>query len=840
MAEPRSVHGGDLPFDEQWIRDQARAQLFGAAVPSTIGRFRVARRLGAGGMGTVYAAHDDALDRPVAIKLLHATGDPNANARLDAEARALASLAHPHVVAVHEVGTVRDDRFIVMELVDGSTLRTWQAEAGRPVASILHAYLQAGEGLAAAHRRGLIHRDFTPDNVLIDQDDARARVADFGLATEYDLPDEGPGAEPEASTQPGSSLSRTSRRHRGGTPAYMAPEQHRGLPASAASDQYAFCVSVFEALAGMRPADGGELPGGLPRRLHRALARGLDEDPTRRWPSLEPILDALRPRRRVLPWVALGSIGAAAALSLAIPSTPTCDPPHRSDDAAVLELRASFGAASDAAAGRTVSSALEAARAAHGDAVVRACTLAPKRTSAETEAARACLDEVERAHDALLARLRAPDARSRVSAPLLVEMLLPTARCNDDAALARWHPTPEQAWTDLLEAWIDLAALPVPPSAIEWTDARWKALTDDAAPASIRALALRVRAGRALRDGRAADAIGDLEACAAEAERVDLPALRIDALAALAYAVGQDRKRLNEAKQIASTAIAALDALGGHPVLRARVLHNLASVTARVRPPDYDAALARHDEAIAALEEAVGAKHPLTLRTNLGRHATRSRAGAPDPSLDATVAEVRAQWGDAHPTSAMALRIAGLAQLRRDDPKAAAETLRDAREATETRLGPEHPDLASDLYNEALALRALSRWSEAKVALQRGLHLHERTHGPEHPELIPWLTQLARTELALEDHEAATQTVRRALTLAELDGAAAKDFAKLRVLLAESLLPTDPITARVHATQAQTFLDDHAGFDALRRRARVVLDATSPGRPGSAAQSRSR
>lgn len=164
-----------------------------APVDETLGRYEITRVLGRGGMGVVYAARDPDLDRTVAIKVLRdgeGGGTEGARARLLREARAMARLNHPNVITVHEVGTAGETDFVAMELIEGGTLTSWRAEASRGWREIVKLFLGAGAGLAAAHRAGLIHRDFKPDNVLVDAS-GRVVVTDFGLARP-------PRPEPEA------------------------------------------------------------------------------------------------------------------------------------------------------------------------------------------------------------------------------------------------------------------------------------------------------------------------------------------------------------------------------------------------------------------------------------------------------------------------------------------------------------------------------------------------------------------------------------------------------------------------------------------------------------------
>ncbi len=167
-SEPRKTchHGGTLPLANQLARADLKARLFGAPAESTrVGRYAVLRRLGAGGMGVVYVAYDEELGRKIALKLVHpGHHDPDASARSRREAQALARLSHPNVVQVYEVGEYQGQVYLAMEFVPGQTLRAWQAQAPRAWRDLVGMYLQAGRGLAAAHARGLVHRDFKPES----------------------------------------------------------------------------------------------------------------------------------------------------------------------------------------------------------------------------------------------------------------------------------------------------------------------------------------------------------------------------------------------------------------------------------------------------------------------------------------------------------------------------------------------------------------------------------------------------------------------------------------------------------------------------------------------------
>ncbi len=296
-----------------------------------VGRYRLLEALGSGSMGTVFRAHDPQLGRDVAIKTLHssraAAGDlptlghslREARGRFAAEARAMAAVSHPNVVAVYDGGVADDVVFLAMELVEGQTLKQW-LQTKRCWREIVEAFVQAGRGLAAAHELGLVHRDFKPDNVLVGHD-GRVRVTDFGLVTTAGEATTAAGEEvlhAESYTQTGMSV---------GTPAYMAPEQHHGDVVDERSDQFAFCVALFEALHGDRPfrartcadlarrkAMGEQSPPRVRRRVPRWLddivARGLAPDPDDRFASMHELIRALQHglRRRVRTRRVMGKI----------------------------------------------------------------------------------------------------------------------------------------------------------------------------------------------------------------------------------------------------------------------------------------------------------------------------------------------------------------------------------------------------------------------------------------------------------------------------------------------------------------------------------------------------
>jgi hypothetical protein len=305
----------------------------GSETPAAIGRYRIDRVLGQGGMGRVFKAYDPDLDRHVALKVLLGEPSSEAHARLLREARAMARLDHPNVVTVHEVGTAGEVDYIAMELVDGTTVDAWMRDPSVTRAEKLAAFLDAGSALAAAHEAGLVHRDFKPQNMLRYAKSGRIVVTDFGLArgeTRSGAPNTQRTGAPDPATDSLSSTL-TDAGVMLGTPAYMAPEQYRDSAVGPAADQFAFCVALWEALAGTRPYAGSTLEqlraaidrgpdlatlGRIPRRLRKLLRRGLSVDPGARYPSMHALLAALRPR---IPRIAIaGAVVVVVAATIAV------------------------------------------------------------------------------------------------------------------------------------------------------------------------------------------------------------------------------------------------------------------------------------------------------------------------------------------------------------------------------------------------------------------------------------------------------------------------------------------------------------------------------------------
>jgi serine/threonine-protein kinase len=341
----RDVDAGGFSDDE--TRTSTRSADDGQSGPALdeiapaqkLGRFVILSRAGVGAMGQVYAAYDPKLDRKIALKVILTKGSESQRAYLRREAKALAQLSHPNVVTVHEVDEWRGQLLVAMEYVDGKTLKQWLVSTppdgtdGR-TKKVLRLLLQAGAGLAEAHTRGLVHRDFKPANVIVGDDD-RVRVVDFGLARALAPPEKKPDRETTETAQDhsfdssdGERITRTGRT--AGTPAYMAPEQFRGQATGATADQFAFAVVAWELLFGVRPFDRRELenrahPFGspppkrpddanVPQTIERSLAKALSFRPPARHKDMKALLLELESSLRIIEGLATPRSGRMRAV----------------------------------------------------------------------------------------------------------------------------------------------------------------------------------------------------------------------------------------------------------------------------------------------------------------------------------------------------------------------------------------------------------------------------------------------------------------------------------------------------------------------------------------------
>ncbi|MEZ4380347.1 MAG: serine/threonine-protein kinase [Nannocystaceae bacterium] len=687
----------DGDFELRRLKELARAKLFGGApAVARIGRFRVLDRLGAGGMGIVYTAYDERLDRKVAVKVLRHQGSssPAARARILREAKAMARLAHPNVVAVHEVGDHEDAIFIAMEFVRGESLEKWTA-GERSWREVLAAYVAAGAGLRAAHRAGIVHRDFKPHNV-IRGNDGPVKVLDFGLAQASiaEVDERVEDRQEVGEARPSAGYNRLT--HTGalvGTPAYMSPEQFSGEPATELSDQFSFCVALYEGLYGQLPFAGAsfaslsaEVLSGrvrppppsstVPGWVGRVLRRGLAVDPGARFPGMSELLRALSedPRTRRRRWFAVGGLAAAMGLggyaAAVLPAAQRCDV----GEDAVGRLwsaarQEAIAAAYAGAAGPLGASAWERARP-RLDAYVRelaaareqACVSHRDGDASDTlyERQSACLDRREAGLDALMRAFDSPTREIVERSASAISGLLDLGYCGDRDALLADVPPPENA--------DDRRTVEAARRDLE--RARADELLGAAARASEQADAVLARAEAIgygpliaeswLRLGAAQQELRDGEAAFEAMTRALHAALRSRHAGVAAEAAARQlfiESDLLLRPEEALTAVDLAQALGdaAPDPWRAWLLANNTGI-ARWAADDPQGALREYERALAALADDASASYERSITEgNVGLAlALNGQCVAALPRFEAALRDTTALVGDRHPSTARA------------------------------------------------------------------------------------------------------------------------------------------------------------------------------------------
>ncbi len=702
-----------------------------------LGPYTLRAQIGEGASGQVFLGWDPRLGREVALKLLRPerAQDPVARERLLREAAALASLSHPNVVTVFDVGEHGETVYVAMEIVRGPTLREHCSER-RSAESVVAIVRAIGAGLAAAHERGLLHRDVKPDNIIVGAD--RARLADFGLAGAV-------LAQPieSASLAPHTSLTLTGALL--GTPLYMPPETLRGARATERSDLYSLAVTLYEALARRRPFEATSIDGllaaidrgapkipGVPPWLDRAVRDALAADPDRRPPSVRAWLDTLAPPKRTRIQPALLVFASIAALSLAArfaarPTAPSTQPARAalcaeetasaailapSRRAAILAgfVRANATVGDNAA--RLLFASVDRFTAHLRAARARSCQSAQQQSSPATAAMHSatmqCLDDARRTIEATIESFAQPDAAAVLRASAIDDELPTLDRCSDGRALLAREPAPTTA--PRASAVASAEAL-VRRAVAEHAAGRYSAAADratEAVNAATRAQwgPIESAARRAL--ARALRALGRFEDAATQARRAALvaEASRDDDAAARAWielvsdygarGAWTDTARAIEQAQASVTRV-------GDPALRAS-LELLRAITATNTGAldEARAALERSERAV--IERGADRSTVLTAKANLAR-----QRGALDEAL----------------------------RLHEE-----------ARALDRARLGEDHPLTALHQHNTAGVLRRLARFDEAKTAYLQALGVERRWLGDGSVEA--GLTQNSLGLLALE------------------------------------------------------------------------------------------
>ena len=776
--------GVQLDGPRRELRNQRlKARLFGEdhAPPSRVGRFLVLGELGHGGMGTVLRAYDPTLHREVAIKLMHERLRADHEARLLREAQALARLDHRNVVRVYEAGSDDGRMFLAMELVEGIPLDQWQQQP-RSWRECLDVYLQSGRGLAAAHREGLVHRDFKPTNCIIDQDQ-RVRVLDFGLAQQVGI-DTNDSAELEAShdsglegsaaTEPGGDASDaidplhqvleqrlTATNEVMGTPAYLAPERLHHRPADALGDQFSFCVALYEALSSRLPFTDQPLPillemaegkphrplspppdRSMPRWLQRSVWRGLSARPEDRWPSMDKLLSALeRHRRRRTAMrraaqVSAVSVAMVVAVVAAVPAQPPLDTPcqetahqldeiwgderQRAVETAILATDRPYAAKT----WKTIRLELDHYAKDWIEASIEACEATRVRNEQPLEA----LDLQTRCFRHRRAALRhdidllaTADDQLVDEAVDLVARLPPIERCREIEILAR-SPKLDHETEAVLEELERIRSLDMigrHDEALEAIEPLTKIDLEDG-PLLAEVLELEGQLHASVGHDGLAEARLQRAYTMAVTQEADEVAVR--SMAGLVQLMGVKRVRTDAALQLGFTA----EALGERSWIDETLLAQVLSATAQVLTVrgEYPEARRRYSSAIEILEREQGAKH-IALVDALDGQAT-----AADAQGDLELAEEsyrralgirRELQGRNHPATASLMTNLGVVLVHRGAHSEAVALYRQALDILVAAEESDHQRIAHTHASLGHALSEMGEYPDAEDQLRRAI-----------------------------------------------------------------------------------------------------------------------
>jgi tetratricopeptide (TPR) repeat protein len=744
-------------------------------VGDCLNRYTLRERIGEGAMGEVFAAHDPELDRMVAIKVLKrgfGRASPKTRARFRREAQAMARLNHPNVVSVFDVGMLPHGVFVAMELVEGPTLADWM-RAPHGWREVVALFVEAGRGLLAAHEAGLVHRDFKPSNVIVGK---RVRVADFGLArAATDVP-----AEPAPATS-SLAVDVSATGQLVGTPAYMAPEQLAGAPASPLSDQYAFAVALHETLYGVRPGAGAPAPlRNAPARLRAVIERALAREPQDRYPSMRELLvelarDPAWTRRLWLAAIAgLLLIGGVVALvrrngqvrmcsDAGAPWQAAWNAPRRSG------VRAAF---STGAVADHLLASLDRYGERWTQARTRACTEAHDGLASEatTDLRRRCLDQRLRVASELIAAVVTDGAATRLNVGDAVDRLPALEDCDDPREEVPRPADPQsrslltyadallsQAWAlDVLEQYE--RARPLANAAVEIGE------RTGYQPLLARALILRGECEDRSHDYAAALATQERAATAAALARDD--AAVVEALLDRFLVTGDHLGRPSEALSGRRFIELALERAGQPPRQRAMWLHFLAILLTDTG--DQSAALAAETDAVAIWNRTLPPGHAYlidSLETLGNIEIARANYPRAESLLGQVLAAKIAARGEVHIVVADTLTNLGVLEGTRGNVPAAITYFERARAAA----GGEPYFLGE--FGLGQSWYELGRYATALGYLQTALPIAEHESPPPSLWVASTLGEIALVQLALGKVDDAAGLLGRAIDMDRATGA---------------------------------------------------------------------
>jgi len=774
LVDPRA-QGTDPAFDGE-----------DGPLPSEIGRHRVIDRVGAGGMGVVFAAFDPELDRKIAIKLvrgMRAEGAmaTQARARMKREAQSMAKLNHPNVITVYDVGEHDERLFIAMEFVEGKSVREWLDDSPRDWKAVLDVFEQAGAGLAAAHRAGLVHRDFKPDNAMIG-DDGIVRVLDFGLA-QSDTDRVGDDERAETIELDAPLVTRTGAL--AGTPAYMSPEQMLGEVADVRADQFSFAVSMFEALYREKPFRGdtvhalmlavtdGEIRSpssthGVPQWLHRVVVRALETDPNNRWPSVDAMLAEIRRHREMPRKLLLAAAGAiavgGAVLGLAgfwRAGLEVCtgaeqqlaevwnDERREQVKARLAETGLSFAEHTGVRVVADLDAWTEHWAEAHHDACA-ATRVRKEQSEAVLDRRMACLHQRRATVRALVDKMLLADNKLAERADAITGSLPAPSACSDLAALDRTEPVPEEAGAAsrvfeirqrLFEARGVLEGGDVEGAAAIYEEGVEQAEAIGFDPLIAEALQQLASCKETLGQLEEAEAMYDraykLALTSGHDDAAHRSAIALGWLAAFTHGRAEDAKTwIDTARGLAVRAQLSEDHLATLDVNEAQV---------ELEQGNFDRALELAKKGRERLDAVAEDDDPRLLeayQVQAMAHARRAELPKARALFESAVALAAAR-GEEHPAVARARVNLAVVMKMMGENAAATQALEDALPVFIGAYGENHPHVATILFDLGASARDKGDFGKARDLLERTLKVRKALLGEEHPDVAEALSVLA-------------------------------------------------------------------------------------------------
>ncbi len=841
------------------------------AAGRTLGRYVLLDVIGAGGMGVVYAAYDPVLERKVALKLVRKERGPapEIEERLMREGKSIAQLQHQNIVSVFDMGASDGQVYVAMELVGGGSLKKWLRDGPRPWREVLEKFIAAGEGLAAAHRAGIVHRDFKPENVLVGED-GRVRVTDFGLASSVGLVVDPAAASPGTLdvrlTQSGAVL---------GTPAYMAPEQHEAAQPDARSDQFSFCVALWEGLYGARPYAAGGKPSepwrlveppasaSVPPWVRRAVQRGLSLERGGRWPSMELLVDALRrdPARALKVRLATAAVALVVLAAAGGGTWWVATRGERLCSAGPERVAAVWSEPVAAAIGKNLTgetaASFERAKPRldgwfkgwaelYGDAC-RATRVRGEQSDEVLSRRMLCLDQRFAEARALVQLFQNRDDGVLAKAPEAVDALGGLHGCSDTEALLAEVPPPSG---EALAAQVEAVRTHVREAKARFDGGLYKEAQAAATEAVklARDVAYKPVLAEALATlGRVQEHAGDLKGAEATlteaisiAEAAKTDALTAEAATHLVLVLGVRQARYGEAHAWEKLAEGAIHRIGGSLPLQARLMQTSGLV--HYQEGQLEQAIAAHQQAVELLEKLepqslalADAYSSLGAALRGGRKAKEAFA-----AFEKALEILRARVGPNSDLTATALNGVGSSLMLEGRFDEALDLYTQAHDVFVRRLGPTHFRTVTAVNNIGVVLAEQGRYADALPYFEKVVSAREATLAPTDAKTADALANVGMLLVEVGRYDDAQKSFEKARGI--LQGYPLDHFSQAEPLLGEAKV----LIAKNEAAKAVPLLErvlklceNKQGFrfDYTRARAQFVLGralATDPKRGAEA------